>query len=194
MTKKNKTKKVSIRKWIIIGLILLIIIIPCVIIFPVTYNSNKVTPFSDSTYEEMDVEDFSDFKFSIRAKEYHQTEKKVFSASISDAKENYTYTSISYKVALGNKHWTGYYTEASSYTTIASTYKSTSTYKDKTNTITSFTSVYPVRKLLFIKYKEPQVFVLLRFKKASLGSTAPDDYTYVMFTYDLSDLIDSNTI
>lgn len=193
---KQKTKKPSIRKWLIIGILLAIIIIPIIIIYPYTYHKNKVTPFSGTDYTSMKIENFDDFNFSITCTEYYQTNSKKFSVDASNPKENFTFTSVRYKVALGNKHWSGIYKEASSFTTITSNFKSTNTttsYTKRTNTITDFNYEYPKTTLLFFKKKTPEVFVLLNYTKTPSGSSNGEEIN-ILFTYKLSDVITSATI
>lgn len=193
---KKQTITPSLRKWFIIGILLVIVIIPIVVIYPYTYHKNKVTPFSSTDYQSMSIDDFKDFNFSITCTEYYQTDSKKFSVNVDTPKENFTFTSVRYKVALGNKHWSGIYKEASSYTTIVSTFKSTNSttsYTKKTNTITDFNYKYPKRTLLFIKQKNPDVFVLLNYTKTPSGSSNGEDVN-ILFTLKLKDVITSATI
>ena len=197
MKKKTSNNKKSFawRKWVIIGSFSLLFIVLVIIMYPIKYSQTKVTPFKGKEYVETKVSDIDDFKFEFTCTEYHQTNDKVFSASVTNAKENYIFSAVKYQVALGNRRWTNYYKEASSQTTIISTFSSSTTSgnTNKKNTVKDFKCKYNKRTLLFINTKTPEAFVLLTYSKKKVGSSNSEDVK-LLLTYKYSEFITENTI
>ncbi len=195
MSKKIKVKKdenknnvssviYKWRKWIILGIFLLFIIILIPTAYLIEYSKTKVTPFESTSHET--ISSFSkleDFKFDIYCSSYGEKDKTedtkalVFKYSISDFDTtSYGYSSIKVAVAIGDKHWTKNYYEGSSQTIYSSSVSSTSSKSGTYTSLSSYSYSYPESKWGIIKVSHPTVWVLLTYKKTKSSSSKDMSY------------------
>lgn len=204
MSKKTSfiSKITKNRKWIILSVFLLLIIVSISATYIITYTSTKVIAFESDNPTSIKKSSFDDFDFDFyctnfckglgdrEGDDYKNKVDMVFKATISNPKEEYKYSSIKVTVAMGDEHWTNKYETSSSYTIYSSTYTTTTGSKEKTDiTISDFEYNYPVRKLLFINIKNPTVYVKLTYtREKNTNSSSSKDFTY-LFTYEYDEYI-----
>lgn len=204
--KNNKTdSKISAPKKIptkLIFIILYVVIIPVVVIstlFIVTYNSNKITPFDDTTTPYVNLNKIDSFTFEFYCSVYDEvkndedgnpiTTSIKFKAAAYSKKAGITVKNLKYRVQLGS-NWFGYTSNISSSISLTlaadqqAAINSSSTYY-KQATISGFNQIYPKRTLLFIYKKAPTAYVNITWDetKTSTGTTVQKSYI-IEYSYD----------
>ncbi len=186
--KNSNKKKIAWRKWAILSSFLALIIIAIVATYITEYNKTKVIPFEEDVLTTLESQNqIDDFDFDFYCKNYEKAGDKgsksmVFTATVENAKEGYTFSSIKYTVAMGDRRWTKNYTTGSQ-TTITSSFKSGDKIKEKDSTISNYSFTYPKRKLLFIKIETPTVFVKLNYTRKKGTKTENLSY-FLEYEYD----------
>lgn len=185
---KNKkdipSKIYKFRKWIIIGMFLLFIIILIPTAYLIEYSKTKITPFEST--EHTTISSFSkieDFKFDFYCSSYGEKDDTedskalVFKYSISDFDTtSYGYSAIKISVAIGDRHWTNNYYEGSSSTIYSGSVSQTSSKTGTYTSLGSYTYQYPQSKWGIIKVSHPTVWVLLSYNKTKSSSTKTINY------------------
>lgn len=179
----NKPKKKFSRKLIITLVYLVVLPITLIVTFCVmTYNNNKITPFStEATKNEvvrMKGSDFDKMTFVFEATDYMNASATTikFRAAATDEKVKGTISSIKFQVEVGS-NWIGYLSSASSSATITYS-EDPASLSYRSASVTGITQSYPKRKLLFINVKAPTAYVYLTFTGTNNGETT--NYYYIL--------------
>lgn len=184
----EKKRRFPKRKLIIFGSYFIILpIVVIVALYTTTYLKNKIDPFPGKEAEKISVNKIDSFDFDFYCSKYEKPTKGTtsttmeFKAAITNKKANYSVTSVSYQVVMGS-NWNGYKSGTSSSKTLS--FPTTNNEpKYMASSITSYDLKYPSRVLLFINIKNPNAYVLLKWKEQKNGTQEEKEYNYIL-TYD----------